>query len=55
MHKEDAIQDLTSWYSFALAGRTQKPVLEVIGDPDITIAIDTNRENAMTLALLLNF
>lgn len=55
IHKEDAINDLTNWTTFALAGRTQKPVLSVLSDPDIEKAMETNRRQAMSLALFLNF
>ena len=37
--KEDALRDLKEWNTFALAGRTQKPVLDFICDPEITEAI----------------
>ena len=40
MQKDDAIADLTEWKGFALAGRTQKPTLGIISDPDIQKAIE---------------
>lgn len=52
MHKEDAISDLRNWDTFALAGRTQKPLLNVINDEEINRAIVVNRENALALAII---
>jgi Phosphatidate cytidylyltransferase, mitochondrial len=37
--KEDAISDLLNWNTFALAGRTQKPVLNFIADKEMEKAI----------------
>ena len=38
MRKEDAIKDLIEWNRFALAGRMQKPILDIITDSDVTKA-----------------
>jgi hypothetical protein len=38
IQKDDAIEDLTDWHAFALAGRMQKPILPIFEDPDIVSA-----------------
>ena len=43
MHIEDAINDLKNWETFALAGRTQKPLLDIMNEPKVTEAININR------------
>ena len=55
MVKEDALNDLKNWETFALAGRTQKPLLDVIDDADIKSAIKENREKALALSIIFNF
>ncbi len=53
---EQAIIDLREWRAFALAGRLHKPVLPFIEDSAlIAEAIDFNRDQALNLALLLNY
>lgn len=54
INKEDLIEDLLHWKTFYLAGRFQKPILKVKSEYDIDAAIETNRRNALVLALLLS-
>lgn len=53
--KEDALSDLNEWRTFALAGRTQKSVLTVKDDTDVSDGIQRNREQALALALVLRY
>eukprot|EP00347_Sterkiella_histriomuscorum_P008238 403345852 len=62
---EKAVQDLKEWNAFALAGRLQKPVLTFINvdtqevnenkSSKISQAIEQNRDQALNLALFMNF
>jgi len=38
IQKDDAIEDLNEWTGFALAGRMQKPILDIFSDPSIEAA-----------------
>ena len=55
IRKEDAIRDLTMWTRFALAGRMQKPILDVVSDSEVDKAHQTNMYNALSLAILMHF
>ena len=53
---DDAIEDLLTWERFALAGRMQKPILEVVNEGgEMDEAIQSNRWQALNLAVLLHF
>ena len=53
---DKAKSDLINWDSFAFAGRLHKPVLPFIEeDKSFADALDLNRDQALNLALLLNF
>jgi len=53
---EKAKSDLINWDGFAFAGRLHKPVLPFIeDDQSFANAMDVNRDQALNLALLLNF
>lgn len=54
MHKEDAIEDLEQWNRFALAGRMQKPILNLFEDSEILRSQELNRRNALNLAVFMN-
>ena len=43
------------WEKFALAGRMQKPILNIVEDDEVVKALEQNRDNAFNLALLLHF
>jgi translocator assembly and maintenance protein 41 len=51
--KDNLVDDLVNWRSFYLAGRFQKPMLNVKSDPEINDAIKVNRGNALVTALFL--
>ena len=54
--EENAIKDLLSWSSFALAGRLQKPVLPFIKEsPQCEDALQSNIRNALNVGILLNY
>jgi len=50
----DFLNNLKTWDNFFLAGRFQKPVLEVKSDPKIDRAILENRKKALMVASLLS-
>ena len=47
------IQDLTQWNHLYVAGRLHKPVRIILSNPEVTIALATNREHALRASLLL--
>ena len=55
IQKDDAIEDLLEWKRFALAGRMQKPILNLLEDSEVQKAQEKSRDNAINLALLLSY
>ena len=52
----NAIQDLTYWSNYSLAGRLQKPVLPFIKNSEaVSQAMDLNIGNALNLALFMHY
>ena len=49
------MEDLLEWKRFALAGRMQKPILNIFEDSEVLKAQEKNRDNAINLALLQSF
>lgn len=54
IEKEDFINDLCTWDKFYVAGRFQKPMLEVESEIDLNDAILRNRLSAFLIACLLS-
>ena len=50
---EALIQDLTQWNHLYVAGRLHKPVRIILSNPEVTVALATNREHALRASLLL--
>ena len=51
--KDKLINDLLHWQTFYLAGRFQKPMLNVKSDSEIDYAIRINRKNALLVSLIM--
>lgn len=55
---DHAVNDLKNWEDFAFAGRLHKPVLpfhETDHEFNVDKAIEINRDQALCLAILLNY
>lgn len=53
IEKRDVLDDLLNWKTFYIAGRFQKEMFTAKEDKEIEKANETNKENALTTALLL--
>lgn len=53
IEKEDVIDDLLNWKTFYIAGRFQKEIFTAISDEQIERANEINKQNALTIALLM--
>lgn len=54
--EDNAVMDLTTWDSFGLAGRMQKPVLPfILNSQQLDDALQLNLKHAMNLAILFNY
>lgn len=53
--RKDLLEDLNNWKNFFIAGRCQKPIEIIRGDKELQEAIIRNRDNALRVALLLNY
>ena len=53
IEKKDVLDDLLNWRTYYIAGRFQKEMFTAVEDKEIEEAVEINRKNAVTIALIL--